>query len=143
MREIKFRAWIEAYNFTDEETGELIKIEAHMDYNLQVGQRTIYTDEFLNDGNKIVKDRIRLNKAFSIIKNLMQYTGLKDKNDKEIYHSDLIRDDAGYLWKVESGYDGFYLLTQEKDIRPDRRICERVKYLEIIGNIYENKDALL
>lgn len=70
----------------------------------------------------------------------MQYTGLKDKNGKEIYEGDIIRYDRRikdpkklYIVKWESrfgeygdccGYDGLS------------------SYGEVIGNIYENPELL-
>ena len=67
---------------------------------------------------------------------LMQYTGLKDKNGKEIYEGDVVRHTqleyvGEIVWPryVETSAGEDY-----KEMQND--------YLEIIGNIYENPELL-
>lgn len=125
MRTIKFRAW-------DKETNQMCYMDnphwslmAHKDgmgvYNLQNGSGG---DEY----------------------ELMQFTGLKDKNGKEIYEGDIVE------WKQYK--DGPYpmaLTDENKELK--RKVVEyslKTPFIgftlnegyEVIGNIYENKELL-
>lgn len=92
-----------------------------------------------------------INDWFTSFRNvtLMQYTGLTDKNGKEIYEGDVVEylergmkncvgigqvfwDKDG--WSVEGFYDG----SQDE---PGRAFSENAQ-LEIIGNIWENPELL-
>jgi uncharacterized phage protein (TIGR01671 family) len=71
-----------------------------------------------------------------------QYTGLKDKNDKEICEGDIVRDyDEGYLYKViYNDYDAQFQFYDPVDDNyySNNDLAEH----EIIGNIHETPELL-
>lgn len=76
---------------------------------------------------------------------LMQSTGLKDKNGKEVFVGDIIKCTRGCLHEVyiEKEYGGTYFggmpAVYLKDLREGYAWTE---HEEIIGNIYENLELL-
>ena len=67
---------------------------------------------------------------------LMQFTGLTDKNGKEIYDGDVVKYREG-VYKVDWFENGFYLF---RDVRAKFDIWW--VETEVIGNIYENPELL-
>jgi len=116
MREIKFRIWL--------------KNKEEMDYN----------DCFIRaSGNPVIWGGDEQEKDSYV---LMQYTGLKDKNGKEIYEGDIVKTDKEYkdiiIWEDGS----FFLKSTDKDY-DNEYLWEYIpKRLEVIGNVYENKDLI-
>lgn len=120
MREIKFRVWSDG----------AMRILDHMQTGVgQIGfSDTYWTDLNDDDRGPLV---------------LMQYTGLKDKNGKEIFEGDILRNDHGDLedvvWTPGQGWDsdgafgymGAYLMW--KCLPGDS---------EVIGNVYENPELV-
>ena len=82
---------------------------------------------------------------------LMQYTGLKDKNSKEIYEGDILLADNDYVdegnlyleVKWNDKQTGFYLYDTKHDIDCDPDEFELIgECYQVIGNIYETPELL-
>jgi uncharacterized phage protein (TIGR01671 family) len=121
MREIKFRAW-------DEEKKSMYYIDLY---------------EYMSFDEEAQDNMITCNARKN---GLMQYTGLKDKNGKEIYEGDIVKDRWGNNKEVSFSeidfctYDGScagYGFVLEDQYPSDYK-----QTVEIIGNIYENPDLI-
>jgi hypothetical protein len=111
-REIKFR-----YIFQHEETGRMCSIIFN------------YVQIFNGECKAQCE---RLNGYFIVSKN--QYTGLKDKNGKEIYEHD---HDGSRVVKFIEDYGG-YVLENMETFKTERLTCDTAMFFTIKGNIHEN-----
>ncbi len=125
MRELKFRAWDGAkirYDVTGFEHGNANEMSIIF----------LDGDPFAIDDTFVSAIGIR-EKAI-----VMQYTGLKDKNGKEIYEGDVLEDSEHFYSRVEwcqthcmwyaSDYGSLEEFTQDN--------------VAVIGNIHENPELL-
>lgn len=125
-REIRFRAWD--------------------------GKRMVYTDwkswrNWYSDmrGGKVAYGRGGI--IETTLSDPMQYTGLKDKNRKEIYESDIVKTVNNYhngdrvgvvTWEVNG-----YFIVQEKDLYcPGIDSSDHSPNIEVIGNLYETPELI-
>ena len=129
-REIKFRVLIDNKIYYQD------KYDAYSDNltSIDICKETITITSFYNyeDVYRFEDEEVKL----------MQYTGVKDKNGKEIYEGDIvILNDTEEENRCVVKYKyGSYILV-DGDLRENLSNVED-KFLEVVGNIYENKNLL-
>ena len=133
MRDIKFRAW-------DDKSKKMWEPEVICIKDGKVKAGLVMTPAQAKKGVK---------EGWFYDNPLMQYTGLKDKNGKEIYEGDII--DYGYYSKEDDTEDlsrpmRFVAKWSQEDsgFVANGRLMTRYQYyaFPVIGNIYENPDLL-
>jgi len=125
-REIKFRAWDEGNKIMHEGVEFIRSGTESNDWVL-----------FKSDNQRLEDGDVLENPYFQQQIKLMQYTGLKDKNGKEIYEGDVVRwSGKVYLIEWHDKVAGFVMQNNGIE-RPDVEFES-----EVIGNIYENPELL-
>jgi len=140
MREIKFRVWEYRHQRTKGKGWQDSKFIWQMNYSpmLEGGETMCYGSSV--DLNNALKNGGDEDDGIINPSIFMQYTGLKDKNGKEIYEGDIVMDGVDrYIVEFREG--GFNLAGIE-DFTHDIYIWLRIGSIEIIGNIYENPELL-
>lgn len=113
MQTIKFRAW-DGYTM------------------YQVGAIELFTD-----------DTYRINDEVPISnEHLMQFTGLKDKNGKEIYEGDIIENVEKWEIIFNKGCFCGKIINKTYPDTETHIALRAIRNIKIIGNIYEHSELL-
>ena len=120
MREIKFRAW----DYKNDEMREWKDIGNNWDLG------SVFNNPEMNSCD------------------IMQYTGLKDKNGKEIYEGDVVRIEETYIGDSIIAKHNASIIFDLGSFNVNHSnacfdtLAVNPIYWEVIGNIYENPELL-
>jgi hypothetical protein len=125
MRTIKFRAW-------DSDFGKMIYEFTPDGYSVDMQNGMLEVGSQNGDGDYFTLP-------------LMQFTGLLDKNGKEIYEGDLVESEFGYIGEIiyENSYDrARYLIEWNDGDNCDIFLDASHGEIEVFSNIYENPELI-
>ena len=108
-----------------------------------IGYEMLFDDQWAESGNGVDWQPLTAN-PLAIRE---QFIDLKDKKGKEIYEGDIVKDELKNVWIIEWTDGGGKLLPgyQLKIVNlkgTEALVAFIGKQVEIIGNIYENKEVL-
>lgn len=130
---LKYRAWLKQYDVMVDDVTDMTFKEGNLEF---IGRRT--------------SNGVSLQYCADDI-NLMQSTGLKDKNGKEIFEGDVIAievDDtetpinARVFQNSKIGVLMFHVFEDNEDVPMVELLEDNSVAFEIIGNVYENPELL-
>ena len=124
MREIKFRAWDKKFSMM------------HYEFNVFSNGFKVPSNPTMIEHLGVDDFIVRWDSDRAV---LMQYTGLKDKNGKEIYEGDIVKADYGLGCRHGKPYAEEVVFEEFFYLKAECRISDNI---EVIGNIYENEDLL-
>lgn len=128
----KFRAWYKTWK----ELGKVKRIRFDDEGNIS----TVFIQSETLGSNAYLKDI-----------ELMQSTGLHDKNGKEIFEGDILIVSDEHSWLEVVSYNQEKAMFVTEEINREFKVPETPLYdlfntnifkFEVIGNIYENKEFL-
>ncbi len=128
MREIKFRVWQ-----NDRKIKRMIYPKDLCDYAVL---------QFSGQPNNSMRPSFFCNYHSyipPIIFVIMQYTGLKDKDSKDIYEGDILRHNLWGISQIIWGHGMFRGISSNHDVTLADHQLQRSR---VIGNIYENPELL-
>lgn len=131
MREIKFRAW-------SHESPQFMLYEDNKEI-CQYDNSLTWGDWFKKHLHEILSDDTDWT--------VMQYTGIKDKNGREIYEGDIVKAEdifGSHIKRV--GYVDSHAAFQLGDLKMfmlNNHSMSVYMNIEVIGNIYENPELLI
>ena len=122
MREIKFRAW---HKKKEEMIYDVQKTEiVHHAMTSMAGEASGLDHYFDEEWFE-----------------LMQYTGLKDKNGQEIYEGDIFKDELWWVGEATVEHaNGMFGFEGGDNKNPNFIPIIECKHIEVIGNIFEGVD---
>jgi len=130
MREIKFRAWDE------------MKKVMHIDFQfINSGKEGNDWVIFKSDKHQNYEEYIK-NPHFQQQLKVMQFTGLKDKNGKEIYEGDIVQNVCSWEVKFNKGCFCGDMIKPEPLTQDTLLALRAIKNIVVIGNIYENPELI-
>ena len=135
MREIKFRAWVVNNSIKEMHYADEIQINSAdaKAFQLRVGFEDASPEK--NNIEQWQKDIV-----------WMQYTGLLDKNGKEIYEGDICLYIGTNMSSMEIKFEnGSFVGVGPFNTHPISVYLDAIDFesIEVIGNIYEDKHLLL
>ena len=128
MREIKFRAWLK-------EDKKMVNVET-MDF-------TDKSIQYLKR-SEIINAYILRRESFDDVE-LMQFTGVNDKNGEEIYEGDILFFRDENMKYIVVWQDATFIIKSIEIRKYSEKMCwldDTEICCEIVGNIYENKKLL-
>jgi uncharacterized phage protein (TIGR01671 family) len=125
MREIKFRLW----NVDD----KIMKFWGDCDFQIY-------------PSGEMDCDGLSIGETVDDTWRIMQFTGLKDKNGKEIYEGDILKDGKGQYGQVLWHRNSFLVEWTERNYDGSRQVEPMIddcfNYGEVVGNLYETPELL-